>query len=142
MDNNNISCIEFLIIIYNWILYDIDEQNQQQRPVYIEMQPMTSRIYPTTCNDPEIPIYSKHQAPLIRQRKYVCSDSPEFPVNHTTSFVEPDIDIDIEVKNPEGAGAAGAEAITTTAITEGAASADVFESDFLIIEISDLNKED
>ncbi len=48
--DNNISCIEFLIVLYNWSIYDIEDHNMQQRPVYIEMQPMTSRIYPTTCN--------------------------------------------------------------------------------------------
>lgn len=111
---DNVSCIEFLLLIYHWILDDIEEQNQPQ-PVYIEMQPLGQRIYPAPNPKP-------YQPPLIRQRKHVCSESPEF----------------LPISEPVAAVAA----VAAVAHAPATPVEDVFETDFEIIEIADLNKEE
>jgi hypothetical protein len=106
---DNLSCIEFLILIYNWIIEDIEEQNQPQ-PVYIEMQPMAPRVYKTESPQKDIP--------LIRQRKHVFAESPEASV------------------------AAPPEQEPKPILELSAKIEDTFETDFEIIEIADLIKED
>lgn len=113
---DNMSCIDFLLLIYNWILEDFEEQNQPQ-PVYIEMQPLAPRIYPA-----ESAQIAKPEAPLMRQRKHVCFESPEIP---TTNSETPSI-VEHETKQ-----------------TPIQTQEDVFETDFEIIEIADvIAKED
>ena len=111
------SCIDFLLLIYNWILEDFEEQTQP-KPVYIEMQPLAPRIYPAEFS--QIP---KQEAPSMRQRKHVCFESNQI----ATTNPEPPI-----IKEPE----------TIKQITSQTQD-DVFETDFEIIEIADvIAKED
>lgn len=78
---DNMSCIDFLLLIYNWILEDFEEQNQPQ-PVYIEMQPLAPRIYPAESSE-----IAKQEAPSMRQRKHVCFESNQI----ATTNPEPQI---------------------------------------------------
>ena len=58
----------------------------------------------------------------MRQRKYVCSESPEIPVHQTSLLSEPIIDHEVKKL---------ADPIE-----------DILENDFLIIEITDFNKDE
>lgn len=114
---DNMICFEFLMLIYNWIIEDFEEQNQPQ-PVYIEMQPLVQRVYPTDSSS-----QIAKQIPLMRQRKHICVESPEI----LTTNPEPSRIVEPETTNQ-----------TTAPVQE-----EVFETDFEIIEIADvITKED
>ena len=120
---NNLSCLDFLMLIYHWIIYDMEPL---QQPIYIEMQPMTPLMQKQPQAQeplPQEPLPQEPQAqePQPRQRKYVCSELSEPPVLQTSLL--PEIIVD-EKKTTE-----------TTCI-------DLFDTDFEIIEIADCNKEE
>lgn len=115
---DNMSCLEFLLLVYNWILEEFDEPVPQ--PVYIEMQPLPSRTYPNEPPPISIPI---KQAPLIRQRKHVFAESPpETIFIQQTSESETLMDSDSKHDDP----------------VKRTPQEDMFVTDFEIIEIADL----
>ena len=114
---DNFGCFQFFILIFNCIV--ADETDQQPQPVYIEMQPLRPRQQIQQMQTQQHPI---SKPPLIRQRKHICSESPELPpILHTLSSTLP---------TPE----------PIISVCAGPTE-DAFETDFEIIEIADVNKE-
>ena len=123
----NLSCIDFLRLIYHWILDDIEPL---QQPIYIEMQPMTPLMQKQPQAQEPQPQEPQPQEPLAheplahepqpRQRKYVCSELSETPVLQTSLI--PELIVEDEKKSET--------------------SIDLFDTDFEIIEIADCNKEE
>lgn len=112
---DNLSCLDFFILIYHWIIYDIEPL---QQPIYIEMQPMTTQMQKQ--EEPQAPHEQQAHEPQPRQRKYVCSELTETPVLQISLL--PDLIVEDE-KKPE-------------------ICIDLFYNDFEIIEIADCNKEE
>jgi hypothetical protein len=114
---NNLSCLDFLMLIYHWIIYDIEPL---QQPIYIEMQPMTHLMQKQPQAQEPQPQEPQAHEPQPRQRKYVCSELSETPVLQTSLI--PELIVEDEKKSET--------------------SIDLFDTDFEIIEIADCNKEE
>lgn len=121
----DIGCWYFIVTIYNWLIdqdLDANAANTANAAVYIEMRPMHHQRH--------------HRAPLLRQRKYVCSeDLLHLPLPAPTPIPvpapAPAVVLSLQVADP---------APLPTPVQPNN-SEDHFETDFEIIEI-DHFKED